>query len=415
MKAGIITIGDELLIGQTINTNLAWLGSELGNAGISVYKSTSICDQEEAIIDALDDYINEADLIIVTGGLGPTNDDITKETLTKYFNTELELNNQVLERVRNFFEARGKETLDSNIQQAMLPKEALVIDNRHGTASGMWFEKYGKIIISLPGVPYEMKALITEEVLPRLKASFGVRGKYYQTLMLQGIGESFLAEKIEGWEKRIYEDGLHLAYLPSPGVIKLRLTSEKGTKEASKINTYFEELKKRFPQYVYGMNDESIFHVVGELLKKKHISLGTVESCTGGGIASSFIHYAGSSNFFKGGLITYSNDLKTKLAHVPEEILNKYGAVSKEVAKAMAVGGKAQLNVDYTIAVTGIAGPDGGTDEKPVGTVWIAIATPNGVIAQHFLFGEHRGRNIEKTELYAANLLRKVVLGIATQ
>jgi nicotinamide-nucleotide amidase len=412
MKAGVINIGDELLIGQTINTNLAWLGKELGNAGISVYKSTTICDLEKDIIDALDDYLKEADLIIVTGGLGPTNDDITKETLSKYFNTELELNEQVLERVQKFFEARGKEMLKSNVQQAMLPKDALVIDNRYGTASGMWFERNGKIIISLPGVPYEMKALITEEVLPRLKSSFGVKGKYYQTLMLQGIGESFLAEKIEDWENRIYEDGLNLAYLPSTGVIKLRLTADRGTKDAHKINTYFEELQKRFPEYVYGMNDETIFQVVGELLKVNHARLGTVESCTGGGIARSFIEYAGSSSFFQGGLITYSNALKMQLANVSAETLDKYGAVSEEVVKEMALGGKKQLGVDYTIAVTGIAGPDGGSEEKPVGTVWIAVASPSGVVAKHFLFGEHRGRNIEKTTLYAANLLRKIILDI---
>jgi len=412
MKAGIITIGDELLIGQTVNTNLAWLGSELGNAGISVYKSTTICDQEEAIVSALDDYLEEADLVIVTGGLGPTNDDITKETLTSYFNTELVFNEPVLERVRQLFENQGKVMLDSNIQQAMLPKDALILDNRYGTASGMWFERDGKIIISLPGVPYEMKTLISEEVLPRLKSSFGVQGKYYQTLMLQGIGESYLAEKIETWEKRIYDDGLHLAYLPSPGVIKLRLTSEKGPKEAKKINAYFDELKKRFPHLVYGMNNESIFEVVGALLKSKNATLGTVESCTGGGIANAFVQYSGSSDFFQGGLITYSNALKAKLAHVPTELLAEHGAVSEEVAKAMAIGGKKQLGVDYVIAVTGIAGPNGGSLEKPVGTVWIAIATPKKVVAQHFLFGNHRGRNIEKTELYAVNLLRKVILEI---
>ncbi|HZH85802.1 MAG TPA: competence/damage-inducible protein A [Brumimicrobium sp.] len=412
MKAGVITIGDELLIGQTVNANLAWLGKELGNAGISIYKSTTICDLEKDIIDALDDYLKEADLIIVTGGLGPTNDDITKETLSKYFNSDLELNTQVLARIRKYFESRGKEMLDSNIQQAMLPKDALVIDNRHGTASGMWFERRGKIIISLPGVPYEMQALITEEVLPRLKASYGVKGKYYQTLMLQGIGESFLAEKIEDWENRIYEEGLHLAYLPSPGVIKLRLTSDKGPKEAPKIKAYFEELEKRFPEFVYGMNDETIFEVVGELLKSKHISLGTIESCTGGGIARSFVAFPGSSVFFQGGLITYSNDLKMKLAKVSPESLEKYGAVSEEVVKEMALGGRKVLGVDYTIAVTGVAGPDGGSDEKPVGTVWIAIASPEGVVAEHFLFGENRGRNIEQTELYAVNLLRKTILNI---
>ncbi|RYM33375.1 competence/damage-inducible protein A [Brumimicrobium glaciale] len=412
MKAGIISIGDELLIGQTVNTNAAWLGQELGKFGISVYKATTIRDIKEDILQTVDEYINEADFIIVTGGLGPTNDDITKETLTEYFGTTLELNKQVLERVRFFFEQRGKEMLDSNIQQAMLPKDALILDNLHGTASGMWFEKSGKILVSLPGVPYEMEALIKEEVIPRIKSSFGIKGNYHQTLMLQGIGESFLAEIIENWEERIYKEGLHLAYLPSSGLIKLRLTSVKGNEEAGKINDYFDELRKELPQYVYGMNEETIFESVGELLKSKNATLGTIESCTGGGIASSFISKSGSSAFFQGGLITYSNALKHKLANVSLKSLEEFGAVSEEVAKEMALGGQKVLNVDYTIAVTGIAGPDGGTDEKPVGTVWIAIATPDGVFTEHYLFGEHRGRNIEKTGLYAANFLRKLILGI---
>lgn len=412
MKAGIISIGDELLIGQTVNTNTAWLGQELGKFGISVYKSTTIRDVKEDILQTVDSYINEADFIIVTGGLGPTNDDITKETLTEYFGTTLVLNQQVLDRVTDFFEKRGKTMLDSNIQQAMLPKDALILDNIHGTASGMWFEKNGKILVSLPGVPYEMEALIKEEVLPRIKSSFGLKGNYYQTLMLQGIGESFLAEEISDWERRIYADGLHLAYLPSTGLIKLRLTSEKGAKEAGLVNAYFDELRKEFPQYVYGMNEETIFEAVGELLKSRNATLGTIESCTGGGIASSFIAKSGSSVFFQGGLITYSNTLKHKLANVSLTTLENFGAVSEEVAIEMANGGKEVLGSDYTIAVTGIAGPDGGSEEKPVGTVWIAIATPKGVFTEHFLFGEHRGRNIEKTELYASNFLRKLILGI---
>ncbi len=411
MKAGIISIGDELLIGQTVNTNTAWIGQELGKFGISVYKSTTIRDLKEDILQTVDEYMNEADFIIVTGGLGPTNDDITKETLTEYFNTTLILNKQVLERVREFFEKRGKEMLDSNIQQAMLPKNALILDNLHGTASGMWFERNGKILVSLPGVPYEMKALISEEVLPRIKSSFGVKGNYHQTIMLQGIGESFLAEQIKDWERRVYADGLHLAYLPSTGLIKLRLTSEKGAKDAGTINDYFYELRKELPQYVYGMNEETIFESVGDLLKSRNATLGTIESCTGGGIASSFIAKSGSSAFFQGGLITYSNALKHKLANVSLVTLEKFGAVSEEVAKEMALGGKKILNTDYTIAVTGIAGPDGGSIEKPVGTVWIAIATPKGVFTEHYLFGEHRGRNIAKTELYAANFLRRLIIG----
>lgn len=412
MKAGIITIGDELLIGQTINSNAAWLGQELSSLGIDIYRSVTIRDDRESILAVVEEYFNAVDLILVTGGLGPTKDDITKETLCEYFETELELDQNVLERIRTYFEARGKEMLESNVKQAELPKDSLTLANKHGTASGMWFEKSGKILVSMPGVPYEMKSIVSDEVIPRITAKFGIEGSYYQTLMTQGVGESFLAQEIEDWENRLYADGLGLAYLPSPGIVKLRITSGKGTQDAGLIKGYFDELKKRLPKYVYGENGESIFEVVGDLLRDQNATLSTVESCTGGGIASSFIDFPGASDFFEGGLVTYSNELKMKMANVREETLREYGAVSEQTVIEMAKGGKEVMDVDYTIAVSGVAGPDGGTDEKPVGTVWISVAHPNGVIAKKYLFGDHRGRNIEKTKLYAANLLRRVLLGI---
>ena len=412
MQAAIITIGDELLIGQTLNTNAAWIGQELSNQGIRIYRSITIRDERQDILDVVDDFMNNADLVIVTGGLGPTKDDITKETLCEYFETSLELNDRVLERIKKYFEDRGKEMLPSNVQQAELPKGAIILDNNHGTASGMWFEKGGKVLVSIPGVPYEMKAIMNEEVLPRSKAIFGVTGNYHQTLMTQGVGESFLADQIKDWEDRIYSDDLFLAYLPSPGIVKLRLTSKNGASDAEKIENYFHELREKLPKYAYGMNGETIFEVVGDILRKGSKTLGTIESCTGGGIANAFIQKSGSSDFFQGGLVTYSNDLKVKLANVKQETLDSYGAVSEQTVKEMAEGGRKNLNVDYSIAVSGIAGPDGGTEEKPVGTVWIAVGYPEGVIAKKFLFGEHRGRNLEKTQLYAANMLRKVLLNV---
>ena len=412
MQAAIITIGDELLIGQTLNSNAAWIGQELSNQGIRIYRSITIRDERQDILDVVDDFMKAADLIIVTGGLGPTKDDITKETLCTYFDTTLELNDRVLSRIKKYFEDRGKEMLSSNVQQAELPKDCIILDNDHGTASGMWFEKGGKVLVSIPGVPYEMKAIMTEEVLPRSKAKFGVTGNYHQTLMTQGVGESFLAEQIESWENRIYADELFLAYLPSPGIVKLRLTSKKGAIDAEKIESYFSELRKQLPKYAYGMNGETIFEVVGNLLRNQRSTLGTIESCTGGGIANAFIQKAGSSDFFQGGLVTYSNALKMKLANVKQETLDSFGAVSEETVKEMAEGGKKNLQVDYSIAVSGIAGPDGGTEEKPVGTVWIAVAHPEGVVAKKFLFGDHRGRNLEKTKLYAANMLRRIILEI---
>ena len=412
MKVAIITIGDELLIGQTINTNLTWLGKTLEEAGLSVIQSTTVQDREDAIIKALDNLLKDFDLVIITGGLGPTNDDITKATLAKYFNRKMVLNRKVLERVQQIFSNRKMEMPPSNIQQAVLPEGIIILDNIMGTAPGMWFESNNKIIISLPGVPYEMKYLTTNEVIPLLKSRFDLSTNYYQTLMIQGIGESSLAELIKEWEDRLTNDNLHLAYLPSPGILKLRLNSINNEPEIQKINSYFEELKTKFPQYVYGENEISIFEVVGELLKKKNASLGTIESCTGGDIARSFVKFPGSSDFFIGGLITYSNALKIKLAHVDPKILEDNGAVSEEVAKEMAIGGQKQLGVDYAIAVTGIAGPDGGTEDNPVGTVWIAVASPEKVVARHFLFGDDRRRNIEKAKLAAVNLLRKVILGI---
>jgi nicotinamide-nucleotide amidase len=412
MKAGIITIGDELLIGQTINSNAAWIGQELSSIGVEICKSVTIKDERQDILDVVEEYFANFQLVIVTGGLGPTNDDITKEMLCEFFDTKLELDHVVLSRIESFFRERGKKMLDSNIKQAELPKDSVTLENRHGTASGMWFERGGRVLVSMPGVPYEMKSIMSEEVFPRLSSQFGIQGSYHQTLMTQGVGESFLAEQIEDWENRLYEDGLSLAYLPSPGIVKLRLTSKNGTSDAGLIKDYFDELKKRLSKYVYGENGESIYETVGGLLREKNHTLGTVESCTGGGIANAFVQYAGASDFFQGGIVTYSNTLKMQLVNVQNSTLEQYGAVSEETVKEMALGGKEAMKVDYTIAVSGIAGPDGGTEEKPVGTVWIAVAHPNGVEAKRFLFGAHRGRNLEKTKLYAANMLRRIILEI---
>lgn len=412
MQTEIITIGDELLIGQTVNTNAAWIGKELSINGFNVFRCTTITDAQEDILISLENALSRSEFVIITGGLGPTKDDVTKETLCEFFDTKLTLRKDVLERIKMYFEDKGREMLPSNIQQAELPEACMVLDNHLGTASGMWFEKEGKIIVSIPGVPYEMKALMEQEILPRAKAHFSVNGLYYQTLMTQGIGESFLAEKIKNWEDRIYNDGLALAYLPSPGIVKLRLSSKKGTTDAQLINQYFDELKKQLPKYVYGTNDSSIFEVIGQLLKQKGLTLGTVESCTGGGIAHEIVQVSGSSAYFEGSLVTYSNRLKNKLALVQNKTLEKYGAVSEQVVREMAEGGRKVLGVDCIMAVSGVAGPDGGSPEKPVGTVWISIATPEITVAKKFLFGKDRGRNLTMTALSATNMLRQVILGV---
>jgi nicotinamide-nucleotide amidase len=413
MQADIITIGDELLIGQTINTNASWIGKELSIQGVNIGRSTTISDTREEILSAIDEAFRRSDFVIVTGGLGPTKDDITKETLCEYFETSLESKPDVLERIKSYFEQKGREMLPTNIQQADLPKDCIVLDNYLGTASGMWFEKNGKVLVSIPGVPYEMKALMTKEVMPRAKAFFGFSGTYHETLMTQGIGESWLADKIADWEERIYKDGLSLAYLPSPGIVKLRLTAKDGAEKSKLIKGYFDELRKELPKYAYGMNGESIFEVVADLLRSRGCTLSTVESCTGGGLANAFVQLPGASDFFQGGFITYSNQLKMNLANVQQKSLEKFGAVSEEVVTEMAVGGRTQLKTDYCIAVSGIAGPDGGTEEKPVGTVWIAVSSAESTIAKSFRFGNDRGRNLTISALTAANMLRRLMLDIA--
>lgn len=414
MKAGIINIGDELLIGQTINTNASWLGNTLGQVGIPVKQSFTIEDSAEDISNALKLFLdNEAiTLIIITGGLGPTNDDITKETLAQFFNTSLTENQEVLNHIENIFHQKGKELLSINRQQSLVPKNAHILFNRLGTAPGMWFDYNDKIIIALPGVPYEMQALITESVIPLLQDRYELEGKYHQTIMVQGIGESALANKIKKWEREITAKGLHLAYLPSPGIIKLRLNSDNGKKDSTLITQYLAQLIKMLPEYIYADHEVSIYETVSSLLKEKKLTLGTVESCTGGNIARSFISIPGASNFFKGSLITYSNELKMKLANVDPLTIKKFGAVSKNVVCEMAEEGKKQLNVNYCLAISGIAGPGGGTPSKPVGTVWVAIATPQKTYSQLFNLGNNRIRTIDKTGLYAINLLRKIILNL---
>lgn len=412
MQAEIISIGDELLIGQTVNTNASWMGKELSQLGISVKRCTTISDNKSEILETIDKAIKRSKIVFVTGGLGPTKDDITKHTLCEYFDTELEMNQEVLARVTKFFTDRGREMLDVNIQQAALPKSCIVLDNLQGTASGMWFERNNSILISLPGVPYEMKSIMEDQVFPKLKDQFKVSSIFHKTVLLQGIGESFLAEKMKDWEERIHSNGLGLAYLPSVGALKLRITSPNGEQDAEKIDSFFNEIETSLPINVFGRGDDSLSEVVGDLLRKSNSTVGTVESCTGGALAASFVSIAGSSDYFKGGFLTYSNSLKTKLVDVEESVLNKFGAVSEEVVIQMAERGRVKLEVDYCISISGVAGPEGGTVDKPVGTVWIAVATAKTSFAVKYQFGNNRERNIQMTVLSALNLLRCAILEI---
>lgn len=410
MQAEIISIGDELLLGQTINTNASWIGKELALVGIPVQWGITIADNREAIIHAIDEAMKRSQLVIVTGGLGPTKDDITKHVLCEYFETELEINLAVLERVKSFFEVKKRVMLDVNIQQAALPKACKVIDNLVGTASGMWFEKNGSILVSLPGVPYEMEGMMQETLIPAFQERFQIPSVYHKTIITTGIGESYLADRLEDWENRIRADGLSLAYLPSTIILKLRITSSKGLADAALIQAYFDEMEAEMPEFVFGYEEDTLNEVVGTLLRERKLTVGTVESCTAGGVANYFTAISGSSDYFEGGLITYSNRLKTEFADVKESTLTEHGAVSEEVAKEMAVGGRKKLAVDYCIAVTGVAGPSGGTEEKPVGTVWISVASKEKVVAKKYNFGNNRERNVQMSIFAAVNLLRNVIL-----
>ncbi len=410
MLAELISIGDELLIGQTINTNAAWLGQELSLMGIRVKWVSTISDGETDIVNAFDLAFQRADLIIDTGGLGPTKDDITKQTLVKYFNTSLVMNQSVLDKVESFFIKRGREILEVNRLQAALPENCEVLINNHGTASGMWFEKNNKFLMSMPGVPYEMKGIMNDYGFDKIKSFFNVQGLYHKTLLTTGIGESFLAKELAGWELELEKEGLSLAYLPSPGMVKLRVSSYVGISDKEKVERYLNQVKERFPSFVYGWEDDTLAKVVSDLALKYGVKIGTVESCTGGGVANEIVSIPGSSTYFEGSLVTYSYDLKTKLALVNPKTLGVYGAVSEETVIEMANGGKKVLGVDFCVSISGIAGPDGGTEDKPVGTVWMAIAHNGGVVTKKIKLGDNRERNIQMTIFAALNFLRLTIL-----
>lgn len=411
MEAEIITIGDELLIGQVIDTNSAWLAQQLNLIGISVFQITSISDERQHILKTLSEAESRVDLIFITGGLGPTNDDITKKTLCEYFNTSLVFNEPTYLDIQLFFNSLNLKVTDLNKKQAEIPANCEPIKNSCGTAPGMWFEKAGKIYISMPGVPFEMKHMMENIIIPRLKKKFSLDKVSHKTILTQGMGESFLAEKISSWEKSL-PAYMKLAYLPSPGIVRLRLTA-KGTNEEvikNEIEKQVMLLQQIIPDLIYGYDNDKLEIIIGNLLKNKNKTIATAESCTGGYIAHLITSIPGSSIYYKGSVVCYANEIKSKLLGVKEEVILKSGAVSEEVVSQMAVGVRNLLNADYSIATSGIAGPDGGTDSKPVGTTWIAIASKTGVIAKKFSFGENRERNIQRTAIMALNLLRKYIL-----
>lgn len=408
MKAEIITIGDELLIGQVIDTNSAWMAKELNNIGIRVVQITSIGDDHDQIIKTLTDASVRADIILMTGGLGPTRDDITKLALCDFFKTHLVFDQKSFDNIERIFSVRGYTMTETNRKQAEVPAVCEALLNENGTAPGMLFRNNGRIFFSMPGVPFEMKALMTSSILPLLKPLSG-KVIMHRTILTQGVGESFLADRIKDWETLL---PLHikLAYLPQPGLVRLRLSAT-GT-SADTVKRELEEqvmlLYSLIPDYIFGEDEDTLESVIGELLVNHNLTVATAESCTGGYIAHLITSIPGSSRYFKGSVVSYSNEVKVEALKVNLATLEEYGAVSRETVIEMAEGVMASLKADCAIAVSGIAGPDGGTVEKPVGTVWIAVSTPyKGTITKKFLFGEHRERNIRRSALAALDMLRK--------
>jgi nicotinamide-nucleotide amidase len=411
MKAAIITIGDELLIGQTIDTNSAWMGAELSKSGFDVYRITSVHDRREDILNVLAEASGKTDVVLITGGLGPTSDDITKQTLCEFFGTHLVMNQEVFSMIEEMMRHRNFSMNENNRHQADVPESCRVLKNAAGTAPGMWFEKDGTIYVSMPGVPNEMKYIMTEHVLPELNKRFTSQIIIHKNIMTYGTFEAKLAEILITFESEL-PDNIKLAYLPASGVIKLRLTGTGSDYDnlLAIINEHVSRLYKIIPEYIFGEDEESFETIVGKLLKLQGKTVSTAESCTGGEIAHLLTGVPGSSMYFKGSVIAYDNSVKTQLLGVQDYILTKYGAVSENTVREMAVGIRNLLKTDYAVATSGIAGPDGGTEEKPVGTIWIAVDSEKGTICEKRVFGNDRETNIKRFSVAALNLLRLQII-----
>lgn len=411
MKAEIITIGDEILIGQIVDTNSAWMAVELNSIGVKIAQITSISDEPEHLVEALNNASKRANIVLITGGLGPTKDDRTKSVLVNYFNTKLVLNEPTLNHIVSYFKIRNLNIIELNKEQAMVPECCDVLSNPVGTAPGMWFEKDGIIYVSMPGVPFEMKQLMTDHVIPRLKKLSTHESIVHKTIQTIGIAESKLSNMLEEWEGNL-PTHIHLAYLPSPGLIRLRLSAF-GDDEAllqKEVDSQVEKLHTIIPEAIYGYGDDTIAEVTGRLLRERKQKLSVAESCTGGYISHLITSIPGSSKWFKGSVVAYSNESKINLLEVSESSLSTYGAVSESVVRQMAENVKIAMNTEYGIATSGIAGPDGGTDEKPVGMVWIAVSGPEKTVSAVYNFVNARDRTITRASLTALDMLRLMLI-----
>jgi nicotinamide-nucleotide amidase len=408
MKVQIITIGDEILIGQIVDTNSAWMAQQLNANGAQVVRIESIGDEYEEIQQTLDRSIANADVVLITGGLGPTKDDITKKALADYFNTEMEFHPESFERIVKIFERWGRTTTEAHRQQCYMPKNAELLFNKMGSAPGMWFEHKNTVIISMPGVPYEMKYIMKYGVIPRLKERFPMQGILHRTIRTVGEGESRIAERIEDIESALPQH-IKLAFLPSLGTVRLRLTAKGKTEEelAADIQHYSQQIEERIPELIYGHDSQKLEEAVGQILKARGLNLATAESCTGGHIGHKITSVPGSSAYFIGGFVAYSNNIKVQQLGVQEHTLKQYGAVSEQTVIEMVKGTNKVLGSDIAVAISGVAGPGGGTKEKPVGTVWIAVGNQKKIVTKKLSIGKDRIKNIEYSSVQALNMIRQ--------
>ena len=412
MKAIIINIGDELLIGQTINTNAAWMGQYLNSFGMEVESSHCISDKGPIIFQEIDKALKKAEVVVVTGGLGPTKDDITKHTLCELFQTELVMHEPSYLRVKAFFESRGLPFLKANEQQALVPASCTVLENMVGTANGMMFERDGHICVSLPGVPFEMQYLMEHEVVPKIQQKFELPKIVHRTILTQGVGESFIADLLTDWENSLASEDIRLAYLPSPGMVKLRMSIYGGAEESvlkERIQRKEAELQALIGEYIFGYEKETLQSVLVQKLKAKEKSVSFAESCTGGMMAQKFTDVSGASEVFQSGWVVYHESSKTKELGVDETLISNFGVVSEEVAAALAERARLKSGSDFALSSTGWAGPDGGDEKHGVGTIFVALSSEKGTIVKKLKFGKNRTRNREMATDAAFMLLIKEI------
>src|SRR5687768_13603524 len=412
VTAEILTIGDEILFGQIVDTNSQWMGTELSNAGIRVVRTTTVGDIVEHILTAFAEAEERADIILITGGLGPTNDDLTKPCLAEYFNCEMQIHEEALAEVTEFFTSRGRALTEVNRLQASLPVCCEKITNRLGTAPGMWFERNGKVFVSMPGVPHEMKTMMSEIIIPKLLKKFKTPAIHHTVIRTVGIGESFLAEKISSWEQSLPQH-IKLAYLPGYGEVKLRLTATGSAVAVLKEESQalVNALKPIAGDYIYGYGNDALEVVIGKILREKKLTLSVAESCTGGQVAHFIASVPGSSDYFRAGIVAYANEVKVKDLGVRPETLGLHGAVSEATVKEMASAVREKFNTDIGVSTSGIAGPGGGSADKPVGTVWIAYADEHQVVARQLKLSKDRMINIRVASINALNLIRTSLRG----